>query len=79
MNLIHSVAFFVQITYFKFPFYLIQESTTTGVHIFLMDTSSNGTFVNGEKVGKGNKQVLNNNDEIALALKKNKGKTTTHT
>ena len=25
-------------------------------------------------MGKGNKQVLNNNDEVALALKKNKGK-----
>ena len=24
--------------------------------------------------GKGNKQVLNNNDEIGLAMKKNKGK-----
>ena len=34
--------------------------------------SSNGTFVNGEKVGRGKKRVLNNNDEIALSLAKNK-------
>lgn len=34
--------------------------------------SSNGTFVNGEKVGRGKKRVLNNNDEIALSLVKNK-------
>ena len=34
--------------------------------------SSNGTFVNGEKVGRGKKRVLNNNDEIALSLIKNK-------
>ena len=52
---------------------LLQEDTSTGSHTFVYDTSSNGTFINGEKVGKGNKQVLNNNDEIALALKKNKG------
>ena len=55
---------------------MLQENTSTGSHVFLYDTSSNGTFVNGEKVGKGNKQVLNNNDEVALALKKNKGKLT---
>lgn len=35
-------------------------------------SSSNGTFVNGEKVGRGKKRVLNNNDEIALSLIKNK-------
>ena len=29
-----------------------QQNTSTGVHIFLEDTSSNGTFVNGEKVGE---------------------------
>jgi len=35
-------------------------------------SSSNGTFINGEKVGRGKKRVLNNNDEIALSLAKNK-------
>ncbi|WAR03859.1 CHK2-like protein [Mya arenaria] len=49
-----------------------KQTTTTGVHVFLEDFSSNGTFINGDKVGKGNKQVLANNDEIGLALKKNK-------
>ena len=29
-----------------------QQNTSTGVHVFLEDTSSNGTFVNGEKVGE---------------------------
>ncbi|CAG2198433.1 CHEK2 [Mytilus edulis] len=58
--------------YSKVHFKLIRKKTSTGVHVFLEDSSSNGTFVNGEKVGKGNKQVLSNNDEIALALKNNK-------
>lgn len=58
--------------YSKIHFKLIRKHTSSGIHVFLEDTSSNGTFVNGEKVGKGNKQVLANNDEIALAMKKNK-------
>ncbi|KAL3858100.1 hypothetical protein ACJMK2_012711 [Sinanodonta woodiana] len=58
--------------YSKVHFKLLRKQTSKGVHVFLEDTSSNGTFINGEKVGKGNKQVLNNNDEISLALKKNK-------
>ncbi|XP_070572935.1 serine/threonine-protein kinase Chk2-like [Ptychodera flava] len=44
----------------------------TGDHVIIEDKSSNGTFLNGEKIGKNKKQVLNNNDEIALATKKNK-------
>ncbi|OWF56645.1 Serine/threonine-protein kinase Chk2 [Mizuhopecten yessoensis] len=51
---------------------ILNQKTSTGVHIFLEDTSGNGTFINGEKVGKGNKQVLANNDEVSLAVKKNK-------
>jgi len=58
--------------YSKIHFKLVRQNSSTGDHVFLEDTSSNGTFVNGEKVGKGKKQVLNNNDEIALALKTNK-------
>ena len=51
-------------------------------HLFLVTSllviaivycSSNGTFVNGEKVGKNRKVPLNNNDEISLALPKNRG------
>lgn len=38
-------------------------------HVYIQDLSSNGTFVNGEKIGKNKKRVLNNNDEIALASK----------
>lgn len=58
--------------YSKVHFVLTRERTSAGTFIFLGDKSSNGTFVNGEKVGKGNRQVLSNNDEIALAMKKNK-------
>ena len=35
--------------------------------------SSNGTFVNGVKVGKNKTQLLNNDDEISLSVKNNKG------
>ena len=36
----------------------LQQTTSTGVHIFLEDTSGNGTFINGEKVGKCLKVLL---------------------
>jgi serine/threonine-protein kinase Chk2 len=38
-------------------------------YVYLHDLSSNGTYVNGEKIGKNNKQILENNAEIALASK----------
>ena len=38
-------------------------------HVYIQDLSSNGTYVNGEKIGKNKKRVLDNNDEIALASK----------
>ena len=38
--------------------------------VFLVDKSSNGTFVNGRKIGKNNKITLSHNDEIGLAQAK---------
>lgn len=32
----------------------------------ITDFSYNGTFVNGEKIGKGNSRVLDDNDEISV-------------
>lgn len=40
--------------------------------IYLQDLSSNGTYVNGEKVGKNKRRVLDNNAEIGLASKTNR-------
>ncbi|XP_071944033.1 serine/threonine-protein kinase Chk2-like [Antedon mediterranea] len=40
--------------------------------IFIEDKSSNGTFLNGQKIGKFNKRVLKNDDVIALSMPKNK-------
>ena len=37
---------------FSLLFNVFQKDTAAGVHVFLEDTSANGTFVNGEKVGK---------------------------
>ena len=38
-------------------------------YVYIQDLSSNGTFVNGEKIGKNKRRVLDNNAEIALASK----------
>ncbi|KAK3727806.1 hypothetical protein QZH41_008227, partial [Actinostola sp. cb2023] len=39
---------------------------------FILFFSSNGTFINQEKIGRDKSQVLNNNDEISLSVTKNK-------
>jgi serine/threonine-protein kinase Chk2 len=41
--------------------------------VYLEDYSFNGTFVNSEKIGKGNRRILKNNDQISLALPQFKG------
>ena len=41
-------------------------------YVYILDLSSNGTFVNGEKIGKNKRRVLDNNAEIALASKTNR-------
>ncbi|TPP66687.1 Mitogen-activated protein kinase [Fasciola gigantica] len=46
-----------------------KESTNQGTIPFIQDLSSNGTFVNGAKIGRGKKCPLNNNDEISLSVK----------
>lgn len=47
---------------------------TLGYVVFIKDTSSNGTFLNGEKIGKDCKWVLSNNDKISVVSKTNYGK-----
>lgn len=41
--------------------------------VYLEDYSSNGTYVNSEKIGKGNKRILKNNDHISLSSPQFKG------
>ncbi|XP_068749664.1 serine/threonine-protein kinase Chk2-like [Montipora capricornis] len=54
-------------------FKLYRESNSNGsFEVFITDLSSNGTFVNGQKIGKSNTHPLKNNDEISLSLKKHK-------
>jgi predicted component of type VI protein secretion system len=36
--------------------------------VFVEDLSSNGTFVNGVKIGRGNRRELNHGDELQLAI-----------
>lgn len=50
------------------------SSNSQDVAVYLEDLSFNGTFVNGVKVGKGNKVILRHNDVIALAKKSIEGK-----
>lgn len=47
---------------------------TLGYVVFITDTSSNGTFLNGDKIGKGCRWILSNNDKIAVVSKTNYGK-----
>lgn len=60
------------LAYSKVHFKITREYNRTGWNTILEDISSNGTFINGAKIGKNKKQVLMNNDEISLAIKKNK-------
>eukprot|EP00760_Papus_ankaliazontas_P018590 PhM_4_TR17551/c0_g1_i1/m.72345/K06641/CHK2; serine/threonine-protein kinase Chk2 len=40
--------------------------SSMGREVWCVDTSSNGTFVNGKKLGKGNRKILNNGDTIIV-------------
>ncbi|XP_037092134.1 serine/threonine-protein kinase Chk2-like [Pollicipes pollicipes] len=48
---------------------VVRDQTASGFHVYVEDLSSNGTFVNGELVGRGKKVALKNNDEISLSMK----------
>ncbi|CAB3991142.1 serine threonine- kinase Chk2-like, partial [Paramuricea clavata] len=65
----HSSVFF---RLSKKHFELIKETSDDGEHVvYIKDWSSNGTFVNGELIGKGNKQVVQHNDQIAFPTSEN--------
>lgn len=58
----------------KIHFIITREIIETqGYVVFITDTSSNGTFLNGEKIGKGCRWILSNNDKIAVVFKTNNG------
>ncbi|CAL8071445.1 unnamed protein product [Calicophoron daubneyi] len=56
-------------TFSKQHFKLLQEPCKQGSIVFVEDLSSNGTFINGTKIGRGKRHPLSNNDEISLSLK----------
>lgn len=56
----------------KIHFVIYKEKNADSTLVFIEDKSSNGTFVNGNKIGRGKKRILKNNDEIALSLPQNK-------
>jgi len=41
--------------------------------VYLEDLSFNGTYVNSEKIGRGKKRILKNNDQISLVSPQFKG------
>jgi serine/threonine-protein kinase CHEK2 len=44
-----------------------EVDASTGEHlVFIQDTSTNGTYVDGKKLGKGNRLCLDHNHEIAF-------------
>ncbi|CAH8563794.1 unnamed protein product [Heterobilharzia americana] len=53
----------------KLHFSIILDSMVDNRLVFINDFSSNGTFVNGSKLGRGKRRPLNNNDEISVSLK----------
>ncbi|UJR09328.1 hypothetical protein I4U23_013571 [Adineta vaga] len=57
-------------TYSSTHFKIIRD--TIKDFVYIQDLSSNGTYVNGDKIGKNKKHVLDNNAEIALASKTNR-------
>jgi serine/threonine-protein kinase Chk2 len=56
--------------YSSIHFKIIRDTVKN--YVYIQDLSSNGTFVNGEKIGKNKRRVLDNNAEIALASKTNR-------
>ncbi|XP_030074093.1 serine/threonine-protein kinase Chk2 [Microcaecilia unicolor] len=60
-------------TYSKKHFRIFREmGPGNSFLVFIEDHSGNGTFLNKEEIGKGNRLPLTNNDEIALSVKTNK-------
>ncbi|XP_015282760.1 PREDICTED: serine/threonine-protein kinase Chk2 [Gekko japonicus] len=59
--------------YSKKHFRIFREPGPRNSHVaYIEDHSANGTYVNGQRLGKGNKFPLTHNAEIALALHHNK-------
>ncbi|CAH8856153.1 unnamed protein product [Trichobilharzia szidati] len=53
----------------KLHFKIVLDTLGDSPLVFIHDLSSNGTFVNGCKIGRNKKRPLNNNDEISVSLK----------
>ena len=59
----------------KFTFSQVTEAISrkhckfvkTALEVYLEDISFNGTYVNGEKIGRRKRIILKNNDQISLA------------
>lgn len=51
----------------KVHFRIIREHINNECVIYLEDMSYNGTFVDKVKVGRGNRVIITNNSEIAVA------------
>lgn len=49
-----------------------EKSSKDEYYVKIQDNSSNGTFINGNKIGKGRFQILKSNDEISLSKPENK-------
>lgn len=58
------------LAYSSVHFKIIRDTVKN--YVYIQDLSSNGTFVNGDKIGKNKRRVLDNNAEIALASKTNR-------
>ncbi|XP_057303659.1 serine/threonine-protein kinase Chk2-like [Hydractinia symbiolongicarpus] len=62
----NKVVFF-QLSVFHFTIYrVVDEQSPTGFTVYISDRSRHGTYLNGEKIGKGNSQPLTNCSKISL-------------
>ena len=66
---LHNLAETYLLTISKTHLKVVRAETSTGSHVYVEDLSSNGTFINGELIGKGRKVALKNNDKISLSMK----------
>ena len=48
----------------------LDEMEGSRARVYIVDNSSNGTFINGNKLGKGNRLQLYDGDEISLVAQK---------
>lgn len=72
-NQFEDVALYKTISSHHFEITRETDSSQGSTSVFIMDKSSNGTFVNGDKLEKDKQTILLHNSEICVATSTNNG------